>query len=325
MSATVRPALFSDIEAVRDIERASARRFIGVMDAIAADEPSPASVLAQRIDADGLLVAEADGARAILRNGAGDLLFGPNNARSGTLSGSGAIEGVTGLTFNGTLQTRFNATGDFELAGVAEVGLAGFASLSGEFAVTQIAAPQVLPQVVVGRAETALLGTVTEFVQGGVRTDTRYELVSAEAGRFPRLDDRDDLWQLLLMITSRKASRLRQHEGRQRRGGGQVVPFSALEGADPDASFAGQVETLSREPDPALAAEVAEQCRELLASLGDAELGLVALRKLEGYRNAEIARQLGRSVATVERKLQLIRSTWEKRGLAGDAPAAPMS
>ncbi len=64
MSATVRPALFSDIEAVRDIERASARRFIGVMDAIAADEPSPASVLAQRIDADGLLVAEADGALA---------------------------------------------------------------------------------------------------------------------------------------------------------------------------------------------------------------------------------------------------------------------
>ena len=28
---------------------------------------------------------------------------------------------------------------------------------------------------------------------------------AAEGGRFPRLDDRDDLWQLLLVITARKA------------------------------------------------------------------------------------------------------------------------
>src|SRR6516165_4658105 len=39
----------------------------------------------------------------------------------------------------------------------------------------------------------------------------------AEQGRFPLLEDRDDLWQLLVMITTRKAIDLVAHEGRGRR------------------------------------------------------------------------------------------------------------
>src|SRR6266571_7040588 len=38
-----------------------------------------------------------------------------------------------------------------------------------------------------------------------------------ERGRFPQLDDRGDLWQVLLMITERKAIDLLQHEGREKR------------------------------------------------------------------------------------------------------------
>jgi len=60
----VRPAQPSEIETVRAIERASAQRFVGLMDALAEDEPSPASVLAARIEASGLLVAEIDSAVA---------------------------------------------------------------------------------------------------------------------------------------------------------------------------------------------------------------------------------------------------------------------
>jgi GNAT superfamily N-acetyltransferase len=47
-----------EIETIRALERASAQRFVGVMDALAADEPAPASVLAARIETGGLLVAE---------------------------------------------------------------------------------------------------------------------------------------------------------------------------------------------------------------------------------------------------------------------------
>ena len=60
----VRPAQPSEIETVRDIERASAQRFVGLMDALAADEPSPADVLAARIEAGGLLVAQVGDAAA---------------------------------------------------------------------------------------------------------------------------------------------------------------------------------------------------------------------------------------------------------------------
>ena len=60
MTVAIRPALPREIEAVRDIERASAQRFLGLMDALAADEPSAAPVLAARIGTGGLLVARAD-------------------------------------------------------------------------------------------------------------------------------------------------------------------------------------------------------------------------------------------------------------------------
>jgi hypothetical protein len=50
---------------------------------------------------------------------------------------------------------------------------------------------------------------------------------AAEHGRVPRLHDRDDLWRLLLTITSRKASRRVRDERRQKRRGGNAVPSDA--------------------------------------------------------------------------------------------------
>jgi predicted N-acetyltransferase YhbS len=47
----------AEVPLIREIERASAQRFIGLMDALAADEPSPVEILAARIASDGLLVA----------------------------------------------------------------------------------------------------------------------------------------------------------------------------------------------------------------------------------------------------------------------------
>ena len=53
----LRPARPDEIETLRALERASAQRFVGLMDALAADEPSSARVLAARIEAGGLVVA----------------------------------------------------------------------------------------------------------------------------------------------------------------------------------------------------------------------------------------------------------------------------
>jgi DNA-directed RNA polymerase specialized sigma24 family protein len=59
-----------------------------------------------------------------------------------------------------------------------------------------------------------------------------------------------------------------------------------------------------------MAAQVADECRRLLELLGDATLRSVAVWKMEGYTNAEIADKLGCVPVTVERKLQLIRRVW---------------
>src|SRR5918997_1341305 len=60
----------------------------------------------------------------------------------------------------------------------------------------------------------------------------RARLRRAEAGRFARLEGRDDLWQLLVVLTVRKAANLAKHERRLSRGGGHVALLSDLEGQD---------------------------------------------------------------------------------------------
>ena len=123
----------------------------------------------------------------------------------------------------------------------------------------------------------------------------------AEQGRFPQLSDRDNLWRLLMVITARKATALRRYEERQKR---RAPPADALaEGVELD-------EVLGREPTPEFAAQVAEEYERLLARLGSDELTAIAVWKMEGYRNEEIAAKLDYVPRTVERKLRLIRQLW---------------
>jgi DNA-directed RNA polymerase specialized sigma24 family protein len=135
----------------------------------------------------------------------------------------------------------------------------------------------------------------------------------AEEDGFAHLFDRDDLWQILVVLAFRKRCNQIQYERRKRRrpAGGQVHVASALE---PDGGKAGALFTnmLSREPEPELVVQAAEECRRLLAELGDEQLRQVALWKVEGCTNEEIAAKLGRAVSTVERKLARIRCLWEK-------------
>jgi len=135
----------------------------------------------------------------------------------------------------------------------------------------------------------------------------------AREGRFPDLDDRDDLWKLLLSITGRKALNLIRNEHREKRGGGHVRQASALVGEGDADAFAA---VLGREPTPELAAQLAEECRRLLDGLDDTDLRAVAVAKMEGWTNAEIAGLRGSSIATVERKLNLIRKRWQREAVA---------
>jgi DNA-directed RNA polymerase specialized sigma24 family protein len=134
----------------------------------------------------------------------------------------------------------------------------------------------------------------------------------AAHGRFPQLQDRQDLWQLLFVITARKAFDLKEHEGCLKRGGGAVLGESALARVIPAQDGPALNHVIGREPTPEFAAQVAEECRRLLAGLGDDQLRLIALWKMEGHTTEEIAAKLGCVPRTVERKLQVIRSLWSR-------------
>src|SRR5262245_32460227 len=123
---------------------------------------------------------------------------------------------------------------------------------------------------------------------------------NAEQGRFPELCDRESLWRLLMVITLRKASHLIRDEGRLKRGGD--ASMVSMSGGEPTLE-----QVLSREPDPALAAQITEEYERLLASLGDKELTKVALWKLEGFSVDEMAAKLACAPGSVKRTLQLIR------------------
>jgi DNA-directed RNA polymerase specialized sigma24 family protein len=124
----------------------------------------------------------------------------------------------------------------------------------------------------------------------------------AAEGRFPRLDDRDDLWQVLVLIATRKAQDLREYEQRAKRNWHRRQPLEAEDASEP----------FGAEPDPAEAAQVAEETARLLGLLPDELMRNIAVRKLEGYTNKEIAGLLRCSLATVERRLPVIRELWER-------------
>jgi RNA polymerase sigma factor (sigma-70 family) len=133
-----------------------------------------------------------------------------------------------------------------------------------------------------------------------------------EQGRFPQLADRHDLWQVLVMLTARKALNQMRDERRQKRGGGKVKDEAWLGDQNPEAEENALARVIGREPSSDFAAQVAEECARLLDCLGDEQLCSIALRKMESFTNQEVAAQLGCSLPTVERKLHRIRLIWEK-------------
>jgi DNA-directed RNA polymerase specialized sigma24 family protein len=147
----------------------------------------------------------------------------------------------------------------------------------------------------VGDEEDVALSTFKSFCQG------------VENHRFPDLNDRDDLWKLLVTITLRKVFHLVRDETCQKRGG----QWNQI-GTVGDSETAAVEQLVGREPTPELAAQLAEEYERLLKQLPGPDLVELAVLKMEAYTNDEIAEKWGKAVRTVERKLELIRKIWER-------------
>jgi RNA polymerase sigma factor (sigma-70 family) len=109
-----------------------------------------------------------------------------------------------------------------------------------------------------------------------------------------QLTGRDDLWRLLAARTiSRAIDLIRRHRL------GELPGEHDLE------------QLLTREPTPEEAAATADECRRLLDLLNEPQLRQIALWKVEGYTNEEIAALLDCVPRTVERKVSRIRLLWQ--------------
>jgi RNA polymerase sigma factor (sigma-70 family) len=124
----------------------------------------------------------------------------------------------------------------------------------------------------------------------------------ARRGRFPRLQDRQSLWLLLVTFTGQKAiDAIRRENAAKRRPPQHGDTEPALE------------QVLSREPSPELAAQLAEELEGLLNLLPSAESRQIAVWMLQpGWTNARIAVKLGCTERTVQRKVRQIQTLWQK-------------
>ena len=150
------------------------------------------------------------------------------------------------------------------------------------------------PQTLMSDEEDAALNALDSFYRG----------LALE--RFPKLDDREDLWRILVTITSRKVDDQIEHELALKRGG-RMKRIQSFEEED---WVLTRLSPTTVTPD--VAAEIVEEFERRLDSLDDDVLRRIALLKLEGYTSKEIAQQLGVALRTVARKLDLIRDQWRK-------------
>lgn len=129
----------------------------------------------------------------------------------------------------------------------------------------------------------------------------------AADGRFSHLSDRNDLWILLLALTKCKAVDQVRREKARKRGGDEH--FTNL-GAALDGDGLDLNDLAGEDPTPEFVVMMQEEHQRLLALLRTDEMRQIAMWRIEGHSNEDMARRLGVSVRTVERKLNLIRTRW---------------
>jgi hypothetical protein len=127
-------------------------------------------------------------------------------------------------------------------------------------------------------------------------------------GRFPKLDNQNDLWKVLGRIVARKARAYIRAESRGKRGGGRVCG-DATSAKPGDSDTPGGFDVL-----PGSATNPADEMEfeETLTLLDrhDRTLRDIVLLALTRMTNQEIADTLGMALRSVERKRQLIRQLW---------------
>ncbi len=133
---------------------------------------------------------------------------------------------------------------------------------------------------------------------------------AVQKGHYPNLNDRDDLWEILLNLAERKAIDWKRYMGRGRR------DFRRTEGESAGGKMSnespagtGMANVACPDPTPESVVVLCDQINHLLGKLPEDQREIVR-QKLDSHANDEIAAQSNCAPRTVERKLQLIRVVW---------------
>ena len=127
--------------------------------------------------------------------------------------------------------------------------------------------------------------------------------------KFPNINNREQLWQVLIVIATRKTLNNAKYYDRQKRGGGKVKGGSAV---DDGAQLKSLNSCFNQDEDPAKFIELELTCQELLNALPDDDYRQITLMRLAGFNNDEIGKRLGCSRRTIDRKLDAIRLVWSQ-------------
>ena len=138
--------------------------------------------------------------------------------------------------------------------------------------------------------------------EGAVISAFRSFFSGIENHDFDQIEDRHELWNILVTITVRKAiKQLRLHF--KKSGEGNQIDRSA------------NLDTIrNAEPTPERVVELLDQCEFLVAQLDNPTLRQIAVLRLQGLDTREIADVVDLHRRSVQRKLTLIQSKWSLVG-----------
>jgi len=130
----------------------------------------------------------------------------------------------------------------------------------------------------------------------------------AERGRFANLGSRDELWRLLVTITTNRVIDQQRRLHCEKRAAGNQAE-AALERALRSSAYSLD-QLVAEEPTPEFLCQLAEEHARLMERLDDGTLRKIVLLKLDGMNNEEVAASLGITSRSVRRKLARIREIW---------------
>jgi RNA polymerase sigma factor (sigma-70 family) len=131
-------------------------------------------------------------------------------------------------------------------------------------------------------------------------------VVRQQRGEFD-IKGRDQLWGLLAHITLNKTRNAAIRHSQKKRD----IKKELRPTANPTAAENWEMEMMDgKNPTPAEAVIFSEELEQRLMALPDQEAKEIAIAKLEGWKNTEIAKARDCSVRRVERKLNQIRALW---------------